>query len=96
MRPITLAILLGISLIGVNASFAQQNGWNSAGTYGHRATSKTPHLNGAKETSKVTGAKVRRGTPSGASSGDANTTSGAHGSGPNSHPLHGAGSDQWH
>jgi hypothetical protein len=96
MRVRALIVAVGISLFGVSGVLAEGNGWNSAGTYGHRATSKTPHLNRAKEASKVTGAKVKRGTPSGASSGDADTSSGSHGSGQHSHPLHGAGSDQWH
>lgn len=96
MRFIATVAAVGISLLGVNDAVAQSNGWTSGGTYGHRAPIKTPHLNRAKEASRVNGAKVRPGTPSGASSGNAETGSGAHASGSHSHPLHGAGADQWH
>lgn len=96
MRVFATAVTTAIIIFSANGAFAQSNGWTSGGTYGHPAPIKTPHLNRAKEASKVNGAKVKRGTPSGASSGNAETGSGANASGSHSHPLHGAGADQWH
>lgn len=97
MRYVAIATTLAISMFAIPA-FAQGNGsWTSAGTHHQRAPIKKPHdLNKAKEASKVNGAKVKQGTPSGASSADSNTSSGSAASGAHSHPLHGAGSKQWH
>jgi hypothetical protein len=94
MRFGALAAILAVLSAGSDAALGK-TGWTSAGTYGHRAPVKEPHdANNAKEAAKVNGAKVKQGTPSGASG--SSSTSGAAASGPHSHPLHGAGSEQWH
>jgi hypothetical protein len=96
MRFVAMAAALGISFFGVNAAFAQGSGWTSAGTYHHRKPVKTPHqINKAKAASRVTGAKVHTGGPTGASSGGS-ATSGAGSSGAHSHPLHGGDSQTLH
>ncbi len=96
MRFVAMAAALGISFFGVNAASAQGSGWTSAGTYHHRKPVKAPHqVNRAQSASEVTGAKVKTGGPTGASSGGSeNSGSGA--SGGHSHPLHGADSKTMH
>lgn len=97
MRFCAMAAAAGLLVLGAGDALAQGYGWTSAGTYHYRHPVKTPHtLNKAKQASEVNDAKVKKGSPSGASSGDADTNSGSHASGPHSHPLHGAGSKQWH
>lgn len=95
MRYFVIAI--GVSLMGAHPALAQGKDWSSAGTYHQQIHVKKAHdLNNAKQASKINGAKVKKGTPSGASSGNSSTSSGATASGPHSHPLHGAGSKDWH